>query len=493
MPTADDYALAVIAEGQIARVTGPDYMQHPVIAPRGIQIGLATVDVEAGFAMYVNAAHQDEARAAGIAFEKVGTDGLSDGLFQQQPPWWGTLAERMDPRLSAAMFFNHLVKVRTNLGDDDNPDWAYYTDERVSPGTFAQMVQQSAFPDRYDEKFAANVDRYNRLVDQSGLVALRPDFNEYPDWGPNSSPREPGEVDLWLLHTQEPPKGADNSNDAAQDLSEFLKSTEGTDNPVSYHYLGSQANDGGTTVIDHIDTDDASWSVGNSNDRSINFCFAGSRSDWTRQDWLDNERGTIAVAAYLFVQDCAKYPKLRARVIADPYGPAPGAADHNYCTEYLRDGNNHTDVGPNFPWDVFKDDVALYSGGAAPEPDSPPQPGSAPPGAPDYLILIYEQLCGPRAGVNGYGTGWPQLGQYPEGSSAAGKNMSLVDAVGALVARVAELEAQLAASDHTQHVHAATEITDHKGKVVRTIPAKKKAPAKKVGKPSIDTNKPRES
>ncbi|MEC4869500.1 hypothetical protein R2361_01640 [Mycobacteroides chelonae] len=152
----------------------------------------------------------------------------------------------------------------------------------------------------------------------------RPDFNEFPLFlSGNSHDRNVNDVDLWLMHTQEPPKGSDNRNDAALELRNYLESTKGGGNPVSYHYTGSMANDGGTTVVDCIDTDEASWSVGNSNDRSINFCFAGTRSDWTRQQWLDNERGTIEAAAYLFVQDCAKYPKLKARVLAPNYSAPP--------------------------------------------------------------------------------------------------------------------------------------------------------------------------
>jgi hypothetical protein len=51
-------------------------------------------------------------------------------------------------------------------------------------------------------------------------------------------------------------------------------------------------------------------------------------------------------------------------------------------------------------------------------------PGAAPEGgAPDYALLDYEQLCGP-VGPNGYGTGWPQLGQ-----NEVGDNLYLVDAV----------------------------------------------------------------
>lgn len=231
---------------------------------------------------------------------------------------------------------------------------------------------EGRLPNGWNDDDNSRLPRWNRclaigdalLTGDTPVAENRPDFNEFPFFlSGNSSPRNVDNVDLWLLHTQEPPKGSDNRNDAALELRNFLESTKGSGNPVSYHYTGSMANDGGTTVVDCVDTDYACWAVGNSNGRSINFCFAGSRSDWTRQQWLDNERGTIAAAAYLFVQDCAKYPKLKARVIAPDYSAPPGAADHNYCTKYLKDGNNHTDVGPNFPWDVFAADVQKYATG----------------------------------------------------------------------------------------------------------------------------------
>ncbi len=252
----------------------------------------------------------------------------------------------------------------------------------------------------------------------------RPDFNEFPFFlSGNSSDRNVADVDLWLLHTQEPPKGSDNRNDAALELRNFLESTKGSANPVSYHYTGSMANDGGTTVVDCVDTDEACWAVGNSNSRSINFCIAGSRSDWTRQEWLDNERGTIEAAAYLFVQDCAKYPKLKARVIAPNYSAPPGAADHNYCTKFLRDGNNHTDVGPNFPWDVFSAAVAKYSGANTTPPVVPP-----PVTPPDYPREIWDQLriewtqLGGRTVVNALAVIGKSLGI--EGFAPIGKDAS---------------------------------------------------------------------
>lgn len=111
------------------------------------------------------------------------------------------------------------------------------------------------------------------------------------------------------------------------------------------------------------------------NKRSINLCFAGSWIAWTRQQWLDKAAKAIGVAAYLAVQDCQKRG-IPIKVIKPPYlSDPPGISDHRYCTDHLKDGNTHTDVGHNFPWDVFESAVNKYAGmvgsGPAPTPAPP--------------------------------------------------------------------------------------------------------------------------
>lgn len=189
-------------------------------------------------------------------------------------------------------------------------------------------------------------------------------------------------------------------------------------NGVSYHYtISMDPNDKGVTVVDVVDTDKASWSALSANNRSINLCFAGSFVKWTRQQWIDKAGRAIDVAAYLAAQDCKKYG-IATRVIPPPYriGP-PGISDHRYVTQFLRDGT-HTDVGDNFPWDVFEKSFAGYVGTAQPAPViKPPQ------GLSDRKLLedIWEQLRGDD------GEGWKQLGQNDKG-----QNLTLVDAVAEL-------------------------------------------------------------
>jgi N-acetyl-anhydromuramyl-L-alanine amidase AmpD len=336
MTTPDDIARAIITEGQAARTAGTPETLHGVITPRGIQIALATALVETNEQNLANPADPD---SENFPNDGQGYDHLSDGVMQQQPPWWGTVTERMTPALAAAMFYNHLERLS-------------YNDPNISPGTFAQDVQRSAFPDRYDQRFGDAVAQYTRLVGQVNPVSA-PAYNEVNQLGkcPNWESRNGTPIDLWIIHTQE-------GNGNAFDLANFLDSTAGGSNPVSYHYTI----DNSVNVVDVVDTDNACWAVGSANDRSINLCFAGSTVNWSRQEWLDNMGNAIDVAAYLCVQDCRKYG-ITMNVLAPPYSaPPPGITDHKYVTQYLGWGT-HIDVGNNFPWDVFSASITKYANG----------------------------------------------------------------------------------------------------------------------------------
>lgn len=221
----------------------------------------------------------------------------------------------------------------------------------------------------------------------------RPDFNEIEQWSPNSSGRGGTTIDAIFIHTSDGVTG----DNAARDLTGFLCNPA---SQVSYHYAAGQASDGGVTVYDVVDTDNESWSVLSANARSINYCFAGSFAAWTRAQWLTQSKA-IDVVAYLVVQDCKKY-NIPTKVIAPPYaGRIPGISDHRYVTKVLGDGT-HTDVGDNFPWDVFTAAVNKYATGAPPVV-VPPTQGN-PRSDRQLLEEVWDQLRGPG------GKGWPQLG-----------------------------------------------------------------------------------
>jgi hypothetical protein len=139
---ADGYAVLIIQEGQRRGIT-----------PRGIEIALATALVESNIQIYSNEAVPE---SMNIPHDAVGSDAYSVGIFQQQVRdtgsgwWWGDAATCMDPTSSAGLFYDRLAKL-----DYNGPN---------SPGSYAQAVQSSAFPDRYDQRFNDAVAIYNRLA-----------------------------------------------------------------------------------------------------------------------------------------------------------------------------------------------------------------------------------------------------------------------------------------------------------------------------------------
>ena len=87
----------------------------------------------------------------------------------------------------------------------------------------------------------------------------------------------------------------------------------------------------------------------------------------------------IDVAAYLAVQDCKKYsiPMTVIGTGGTYSADRAGIADHQYVTKVLGDGT-HTDVGPNFPVDYFRERVAFWASGAPATPPVTPGPTPIP-------------------------------------------------------------------------------------------------------------------
>ncbi len=305
-------------------------------------------DLAAAFGLQASTypGHQEGQRAeAGFA---PNPQNLNRGI-----DWTGSVADMQ-------RFADYLLSVRSSLEQViwQNPN----TGQRVGVAG-GDDVTHTPY---YEQDYSGHTDhvhtRQSQPIPLPGpiQVSLRPAFTEVEAWIGNSSPRNGVHPDLFILHTQE---GGDGDPKA---LAEWMGR-----NGVSYHYTVSTGRDQ-VLVCDVIDTDLASWSVLSANPRSINLCFAGSKASWSRQQWLDN-RHAIDVAAYLAVQDCKKY-NIPIAVIPPPYlGLRAGITDHNFVTKVLGDGT-HTDVGPDFPWDVFATAVRTYASGA-PVPTPPPTGG----------------------------------------------------------------------------------------------------------------------
>lgn len=136
-PHQDEYAREVLRAGRDLGIT-----------PRGIVIGFATVFVESGWTMYAN---KSDPESLDYPHEALSYDANSVGLFQQRAEWWGTVADRMDAYRSAILFFEALKR---------QP----YNDLSYTPGHWAQAVQRSAFPDRYDQRIDEAQALYDRLA-----------------------------------------------------------------------------------------------------------------------------------------------------------------------------------------------------------------------------------------------------------------------------------------------------------------------------------------
>jgi len=221
------------------------------------------------------------------------------------------------------------------------------------------------------------------------ITVTKPEYTELDRMGDSGSSRHGARIANFLLHTQE-------GNGTAESLAGYLNNSR---NGVSYHYT---VRDG--MVVDVVDTDLASWSVLDANPFTINLCFAGSRAGWSTDEWLAR-RDDIRIAAWLAVQDARKYG-FEPHVIAPPYERRQGISDHMYVTECLGVGT-HTDVGPNFPWDVFADDVREFATGA---------PAAPPPNAIDDVASVTPWLGARRTvGENATPDGAGRYAEFENG------------------------------------------------------------------------------
>jgi len=101
------------------------------LPPRAWVIGTATAMQESTLLNYANA---KDPESLARPYDAVGSDHDSVGLFQQRPSW-GSVEERMNPAVSARLFYEALTQV---------PEW-----ESLPLTRIAQLVQRSGFPHAY--------------------------------------------------------------------------------------------------------------------------------------------------------------------------------------------------------------------------------------------------------------------------------------------------------------------------------------------------------
>jgi N-acetyl-anhydromuramyl-L-alanine amidase AmpD len=178
-----------------------------------------------------------------------------------------------------------------------------------------------------------------RFIQASGYTKGRPD-------GPP----------LWIVvHDME----AGESSDRAESTANYFATGSGG-RQVSAHYCVDN-----NSVVQCVRLRDAAWTVGNrpGNFRGINWELSGFARQ-TPAQWLD-EFGLAMFhrAAPIIRADAARYGiPLRRCTVADLKALRPGVTSHNDL-RLAFGGTDHTDPGPNFPWDVFlrilEDDVLL--------------------------------------------------------------------------------------------------------------------------------------
>ena len=186
------------------------------------------------------------------------------------------------------------------------------------------------------------------------VLVVRPQFTELNRMTGGGRGTRSRPAINFFLHTEE-------GDGTAESLAKYCDGSNG----VSYHYTLRDR-----ILCNVVDTDFYSWSVLEANVFSINLCFAASRASMSRQEWLARE-ADIEIAAFIAVRDCRKYG-MSMEVLTPRHdrrgsevyegSPRGGISDHNYVTRELGIGD-HTDVGPNFPWDRFSFYVAKYASG----------------------------------------------------------------------------------------------------------------------------------
>ncbi|MDG3012138.1 N-acetylmuramoyl-L-alanine amidase [Rhodococcus sp. D2-41] len=333
--TRDQIVAAVIAEGRRRGIT-----------PRGIVIGIATMLVETNIVVYANPKVPE---SIDLPHDAVGFDGFSVGAFQQQVRrgangqwWWADARTCMDPTSSAGLFFARLAKLPYELADR-------------TPGGWAQAVQASAFPNRYDERMAEAQTIYDAATRGTTPEATVPDygitdtlFGFNPTTPANATGNSNGprvRTDYIAIHTQEGGTGD------AIGLARFCNA-----NQVSYNL----AVDDERTVL-NVPVTEAPWAAMEANDIAVHICLAGSYASWSPDRWLStdtadglNESAMLDRAAQAAAAACQQFG-IPAVYAGDggrsgwPIRPK-GIVGHR---DFGRRGGGHSDPGDGFPMDEF--------------------------------------------------------------------------------------------------------------------------------------------
>lgn len=116
------------------------------VGRQGVLVGLMAALTESTLRMLANVAYPT---SLDMPNDGIGSDHDSLGLFQMRPTaGWGTVDELMDPNYQVRAFFGgpEGPNFPSPAGLLDIPGW-----QSADPGSAAQSVERSAFPDRYQD------------------------------------------------------------------------------------------------------------------------------------------------------------------------------------------------------------------------------------------------------------------------------------------------------------------------------------------------------
>lgn len=214
------------------------------------------------------------------------------------------------------------------------------------------------------------------LVDS---IARSPNFEDSGDYDRRSK---------WVvLHTMETAEG----NSIAESIGGNWFTNPAAQ--ASAHYCVD--ND---SIVQGVNEGDYAWASGpTGNYLGIQIEMAG-RASQSRAEWLDDySRAMLERVAALTADICTRQG-IPVRVLTDEQVAAgePGITTHAALAREFRE-TNHTDPGPNFPWDYFMERVQAHvgGGGSVEAPVAPPV-APTPPAGPTPL----------REGVWHDATGW---------------------------------------------------------------------------------------
>lgn len=307
-------------------------------------------------------------------------DSLSSGYLQQQPGpngelWWGTAEDMMTLPRAVNTFLERL---------SDN-----YVDAAGSParaGMYAQLVQQSSFPDRYAGKWDEAWGVLRRALATAATPAPAPEVSSSRLVDPITramwtarnaySPRQLPPP-MWIgCHTSE-------SRSRAVNLVAYCETHE-----VSYNRIVDDVD-----IVGMVRDTDAPWAAAGANQYAYHICWSSSFASWSRNQWLDdnpsdgfNERQALRNGArqiaYWIQQSRDQGRPIPVEWIGGRNRPPWGLNGICGHVDFAGWGGGHTDPGPNFPTDVLLSDVreALTGKPQPPIPVPPPvvAPGTDP-------------------------------------------------------------------------------------------------------------------